>query len=242
MANTKSILFDASGEYGARASANLTGFNFSVFTLECWLYLDALSTTAQIAARWGATAGDRQFTWAVLTDGTLYLAARCTNGQSPTCTSNSSVVTTGSWQHYAVYFNTATPAGQIWKNGSTITTNVSAAGTAGTINAGAYPFEVGCREGGTVNQLYGKIDEFRVWNDERTTTEVNNNKGVELAGNEAGLIFYGKFENNGNDSQTNVTANDLTVTNATYSTSVPFGEGEPPAAVRHNLALMGVGA
>jgi len=57
--------------------------------------------------------------------------------------------------------------------------------------------------------INGAMDDLRIWNVERSQAEINNNMNVELAGNEAGLIGYWRFnEGSGQDildSQTNGT-------------------------------------
>jgi len=61
----------------------------------------------------------------------------------------------------------------------------------------------------------------KLWSDVRTPTEISDNYDSELVGNEAGLVGYWKFSNNGLDETAN--DNDLTNNNvATFSSDVPF--------------------
>ena len=61
----------------------------------------------------------------------------------------------------------------------------------------------------------GAMDDLRIWNVERTQAAINNNMNIELAGNEAGLIGYWRFnEGSGQDildSQTNGTQHNGTL-------------------------------
>ncbi len=63
--------------------------------------------------------------------------------------------------------------------------------------------------------INGAMDDLRIWNVERSQAEINNNMNVELAGNEAGLIGYWRFnEGSGQDildSQTNGTQHNGTL-------------------------------
>jgi len=61
----------------------------------------------------------------------------------------------------------------------------------------------------------GAMDDLRIWNVERSQTQINNNKDIELTGSESGLIGYWQFnEGSGQtiiDSQTNGTTHDGTL-------------------------------
>lgn len=61
---------------------------------------------------------------------------------------------------------------------------------------GTAPFQIGCNnQPGTPDQFFdGKIDEVRVWNTVRTSTQINDNKGVRLTGSESNLQAYWPFE------------------------------------------------
>lgn len=74
----------------------------------------------------------------------------------------------------------------------------------------------------TPAQFYGGlVDEVRVWNTARTTTQLDNNFETELVGNETGLVAYYKMNNDWNDTTAN--AYNLTASNSpTFSTTVPF--------------------
>lgn len=55
-------------------------------------------------------------------------------------------------------------------------------------------FEIGRADSAyTTEYFQGDIDEVRVWNYERSVTEINNSKDSELVGDESGLVAYYKF-------------------------------------------------
>ncbi len=67
----------------------------------------------------------------------------------------------------------------------------------------------------------GLVDDVRIWDDIRTVTEINDNKSIELVGNEANLVGYWKLNNSLLDETSN--NNDLTNNNsAVFSTDIPF--------------------
>lgn len=57
-------------------------------------------------------------------------------------------------------------------------------------------FQIGTiNHGGTPSQWFdGKIDEVRLWNTARSSTDINNNYNKELTGSESGLAAYYPFE------------------------------------------------
>lgn len=88
-------------------------------------------------------------------------------------------------------------------------------------------FEIGRADATYTNEYFqGDIDEVRVWNDERTATEIANSKDAELVGNESGLVAYYKFSQgtaNGDNSSissiTDSTANNYSGTLNNFSLS-----------------------
>lgn len=82
----------------------------------------------------------------------------------------------------------------------------------GTINIG--------RHGSDSYYLDGKLDDYRQWNDLRTTTEILDNCQQELTGTEANLVGYWKLDNDLTDSTNN--GNTLINNNsAVFSTDIP---------------------
>jgi hypothetical protein len=66
--------------------------------------------------------------------------------------------------------------------------------------------------GVAANFFDGYINNVKVWNTARTASQILNNRGRDLIGNESGLAGYWKFNNNHEDTTSN--NNDLTATNS----------------------------
>jgi len=80
----------------------------------------------------------------------------------------------------------------------------------------------------------GLIDDVRVWNVERTATEIADNYNKELTGSETGLVGYWKLNSTLGDSTAN--NNDLTNNNgAIFSTENPFIPQRQPFSDTTNL-------
>ena len=89
--------------------------------------------------------------------------------------------------------------------------------------------------GGDVSSLnfVGCLDELRIWNDERTASEISSNKDTELTGNEQGLVGYWKFnEGSGTtlaDSKGNANGTLYNMENSDWVTGPNLNGGNPPA-------------
>jgi hypothetical protein len=96
---------------------------------------------------------------------------------------------TDQWVHVAM----------VW-NGTTLITYVNGlpkimnTGSGGAVLAtGQSVLDIGCNP--TNNQCFnGLVDEFRVWNVARTATQIKDSYNKPMAGNEAGLVGYWKFD------------------------------------------------
>jgi hypothetical protein len=92
---------------------------------------------------------------------------------------------------------------------------------ADTLSTGYYAY-LGSNEG----EFDGHVDEVRIWNDVRTSTEIANYYKRQLTGTEDGLVYYWKLDNAYTDSTSN--GNTLTGINTpTFSTDVPFTTDTP---------------
>ena len=138
-------------------------------------------------------------------------------------------LTAGTWTHLAFIYTAATAATELCVNG----VSEGAADEQDTMPTSILnstdDLEIGAISAG--NFLDGRLDDVRLYNTNRTCTNVLNDYQQELNGNEANLQAYWMFndtEGNLQDRGTatdpaGVTANDLTnVNTVTFPTDVPF--------------------
>ena len=89
-------------------------------------------------------------------------------------------------------FINSSQGSQLWQHGANI--NVGKNGST------RFPSEY---DGSSGEYFYGSIDEFRIWNVERSLSEISNYKNSPLTGSESGLVTYFNFEDEtANDQQT----------------------------------------
>ena len=112
--------------------------------------------------------------------------------------------TTG-WNHIAISFDRD---GDMiaYVNGVNVASK-SIAGSTGDLTS-VNPFNIGQDGTGTYGgQIEGQLDEFRIWNDIRTETEIREGVCELLTGSEPGLIAYYQFEDATGTVVTDVTGN-----------------------------------
>lgn len=237
MANTKSIDFERSSSQ----CAYISDFPFNTLTsitIEFWINLETATGIQQFPlTQWGYATSDRSIYIEVTTLGALRIAY-CSDGISSAgsgttqWTSDSTVMSAeaGNWVHLAFAINISGKTAVVYKDGSSISITKNRENGTSIFNADTNVV-IGGRYSGSAFDGYldGKMDDVRIWNDIRTSTEINDNMDAELDGDETGLIGYWKF----NDSLLDETSNDYDLTNlnsAVYSTDVPFtggGGGSP---------------
>lgn len=136
--------------------------------------------------------------------------------------------TTGVWYCVAMSWDASGSTARFFLDGEFVSTT---SGSETSIYVNTSPFLIGVKATAGEAFFDGLIDEVRVWNDIRTDQEISDNWDSELVGNEAGLVSYWKFNNDGTDENAN--ANDLTNNNsATFSSDVPFPGSAPAAQIR----------
>ena len=220
MPNTKCLNL----EFGESESANITNGNqiglglTGDFTIEAWVKLESMPTaTVDICAKYG-TSGLRGYRFFYTTTGGAQLGIAISNdGTSTEEILKAQTLSNGVWYHIAVAWDASASTAEFFVNGASIGTSVGAKTAIASV---ATHFVVGSNSLGS-NLYDGLIDELRVWNDLRTSTEIADNYDVELVGHEANLQGYWKFNNDYTDETANT--NDLTAVNSpTFSTDVPF--------------------
>ncbi len=104
--------------------------------------------------------------------------------------SNVGALTAGVWQHVAFTYNATSTTINYYVNG----VNVGTGDHTGGINASTADLIVGWQSNFANAAFNGRIDEVRIWNIERTQSEIQADMGFPLAGNETGLIAYYRFD------------------------------------------------
>ena len=219
-----------SSQYASIADASQTGLDLTGdFTIEAWVKLETTPIGAEqiIAAKYDLSSqrsyrfelhdGSGQLRLIVSDDGSINA------GHTIESTSTSTLTDTTGWHHVAVSFNIGTEAVKFYLD--TVEESGSNTGTIGaTLHNSSAPFSIGCQfnTGSALTFFDGLIDEVRVWNDIRTSSEISNNYLTELIGNEANLVAYYKLNNDYLDETSN--NNDLTASGSPiFSTDVPIG-------------------
>jgi len=126
------------------------------------------------------------------------------------------------WYHVAVTWKASTKTVKFYVDGAQQGADQTT--TDGSIYDSTRRVVIGAERSDTTPKSFfdGLMDEIRIWNVVRTTTEIANNRFVDLnPADNSSLVAYYKLENNYLDETAN--DNDLTaVGSPTFSTNVPF--------------------
>lgn len=194
--NTDNALnFDGGNDVVTTAS-NISTLNITGdITLETWIRLTQIPTDyVRLIGKGSPT--ERTYGLWIYSDGSLLFQQFTSSGVQNLIT-NSSLIEAGKWYHIA-----ASKIGtnvKIFINGSEVANSNSFIYTPYSSNA---PLEIG----GTTSihrLLNGSMDEVRIWNIGRSSSEISNNYLKELTGAESGLVAYYNFNHgtvNGNNS------------------------------------------
>ena len=153
----------------------------SNFTIETWINLDTVATRQVILNKGNA------YLFAVGAGGKLSFIA--VDGVVATDLATTSAhVSAGAWTHVAVVFDASQDA-NFYVNGVLVET---VAGTT-TIQSTADVMDIG-RQSAGLNQLNGKMDNLRIWNDVRTAAELADGMTRTYDYDEAGLVAQYTFD------------------------------------------------
>ncbi|MFY0608668.1 MAG: BspA family leucine-rich repeat surface protein [Cyclobacteriaceae bacterium] len=191
------LTFDGTDDYLTAANPNLT----PPMTMEFWVKLNSTNTNSQILAQFGA--------------GGIYIG-RFTQGKvlaffDASSSNNSSAdesaisLLDDKWHHIAATTDGSTT--RLYIDGAIAATHSETAIT------GATSLYLGANQG-TASYMQGTIDEVRIWDDERTLTEINEFQYATLSGNEQDLISYYRFDETSGTTLADLAGdNDGTLTN-----------------------------
>jgi len=150
-----------------------TGLNYTqpdIMTVEFWLKLNTAQDQSVVAFYKDASnffyvgtsdSGGNQKAYAQFFSGTII---------------GNTTLTVGTWYHIAVVFDTTNDLLKLYVNGSSDASNVAMTHAPLT---GITRFTVG-EEDGITNRADFSVDDLRIWEDERTQSEIEENMGSEL--------------------------------------------------------------
>ena len=170
--------FDGVDDYVVANNITSLPVGTNPFTIEAWVKRSASSGKKSIL-KWGSVADGNLFELSVSPT-----SVDCTIGG--TSYSDGNPITADEWTHIVVTYSGTQLA--VYTNGNT------------AIIAGSFtppstttPAQVYIGGDNTGENFSGSIDELRIWNVERTASEISANKGCELTGTETNLLAYYTF-------------------------------------------------
>ncbi len=180
-AQNYSLSFDGTNDYVNVPDNNSLDF-IANYTLEAWIKPTSLGDWERIVSKYHNNVGPYSFTFRVKANGCLDF-----NG----CYTSAGVITNNNWYHVAAVDNNGTLS--IYVNG--ISKSLSSTTAIFTVTANADPVSVGADF--DTRYFDGSIDEVRIWNVARTTTEIKQNMfNKNLSNSASGLVAYYRFNEN----------------------------------------------
>jgi hypothetical protein len=223
----QSLKFDGTNDFVTTPIVT-DAINYDNWTFECWAKspLAPNTTSGQEGPMYSANMG---ILWNHLSGffGSAFVQDALGNYHA----ASFGAIADGVWYHFAATYDGDTL--KAYKNGELMNSVV----TSGGVYTNTLPLSFG-RHPSVGHYWEGNIDEARIWNTERTCSEINSNMNSELTGTETGLMAYYKF-NDGVPSSNNTTltaiqnkvsnTNDgilnnfaLTGTNSNFAGNTPF--------------------
>ena len=221
-------------------------------TVEAWFKVDD-KTRSQKQTIYEEGGGVRGLNIYIHTNGTLYGGAWNEPGGESNWNGHWigwNNVQDNTWHHVAVTLNggstITTNAVKMYVDGQLISTGSGSklwqhGGNIRIGRNGGTKFHTG-DEGGSGESFYGDIDEVRIWNVERTASQIADAKDETLNGDETGLVAYYNFQENSgttaNDSQT-LSNNDGTISNASWTSGPNLSNMSGSSYTNTTLSLSG---
>lgn len=198
----------------------------SDFTLEFWILHDATpgGAATMILDKWTGSGNNRD--WQILMHPTLdFYFTNTSNGSSGSANNDSiglGSMTTATWYHMALVHDLSAGTVAFWlaEEGGSHTLVATATGLNTTINNGTARYDW-FSNNGSGNLFDGLVHDFRLWDDIRTETELNDNfENASMSDSEAGLVMRLRFQDDMADSSPS--SDDATaVGTPSYSTTIP---------------------
>jgi hypothetical protein len=239
--NTNSGQFvSASSQYAAITTSNL-GITGGAITMEAWVYFTSAPATNHECIIAEQESGSSSFVanilWYQNNSGTFSVVA--TRGKSFVANNSATWTTTlslNTWYHLVYDYDGSTVTLYEAIQNGTHSSEATVASSGNGSTSGNNNFSFGAGDSTAQGASFSAsafcdalIDDVRVWNTNRTTTQLDANFQQELVGNETNLVAYYNLDNNWNDLTSNA-FNLTTHGSPTFSTTVPFTGSTPPAS------------
>ena len=198
-------LESSSSQYATKATPANISFTDD-YTLEAIFTLESYTGAEQIIVgrRNGTTEG---WSLSVNANGQLVATAQRIAANNRVLTS-ARILPLGEPIHVAVTQDHSANVHAMYINGESVSFTNTTTGTITAIVQGTSDLRVGALSSSASLYFDGRLQEVRVWNTIRTSTQINDNMGQMLTGSETNLVAYYPFSTNLNDLTAN--ANHLT--------------------------------
>jgi len=226
--STSGLSFNGTSNYVAIQNKNYsTAGAISTLTVEAWV---KTSYSGGAYDNWSIVDFDRSEYYNVWIDGNTGHVSFSTTDNTATIDdfAGTTAVNDGVWHHIAAVYDGTDK--RIYVDGVLDATKTNPHG-GNPLGSGVYTRYGFIGDGseadtynGTRNGFYfeGDIDEVRIWNTVRTASEINNNKGVCLVGNEPGLEVYYRMDDGSGTTITDYAgSNNATIFGASWILTAP---------------------
>jgi hypothetical protein len=219
--NTHSIDLESSSSQSLYASDSTSLSITGNMTVELWFRPESQpATTMSLVSKTEGT-GNQQ-SWNLYYDnsaGDKICIDISSDGSTRTTKTVNRTFSNNTWYHLAFVYTASSGDGEFFVDGSSIGT---VTGLPTSIYNSTSRLDIGTRDttsGSGTDFFDGLIDDVRIWNITRTSSEINNNKSLQLEGNESGLVAYWSLNNILTDETTN--GNTLTNLNTASFVTTP---------------------
>lgn len=251
LANAAVLNFDGTNDYVDIGNAAPANSGLGDLSVEAWFYWDgtAPATTEFLVAKGDAGSTDIGWSMSITAAGDLTMAINSTGDGTDAGNAIGDLSLTSEpigWQHAAFVFDSDGTNGVLtgYLNGSSANWAVTGTDTDGSLALGAsgitnaQSMTIGAVDGvsgGVISgQFEGGIDEVRIWNVARTSTEINNEMNQTLNGSETGLTGLWQLNSDANDASTN--SNNGTISGGAMFESQPAAS-TTSGSIYHALLL-----
>jgi len=186
------------------------------WTVEAWVKPDVLSYGNKLIAG----SGYSNAPWGIcMVDSRLAAIYKSASGSSQTLIADNVTITAGVWYHLACAFNGTNI--RLYINGQLVKSAIA------NSNYNTYSYPIIGGDPGYLNYFSGSIDEVRIWDRERSQSQISYAMNHILAGNESGLLGYWPFNKVNGITVTDFSGNghNGTINGASFSVNASPSEG-----------------